>query len=106
MSNPCHCEYHYEEEEGEPAFSQPETKVQKDMYDLLAELFIADDPAEHDFAFIAIAGYIIKTPAAHAFLRNHAAIAAYLTRHTDELMNSRPHLLATCWELSSVLSRV
>jgi hypothetical protein len=107
MSKPsCHCEYHYDVEEDEPCFTKPETKAQKDMYDMLAELFMADEPQEQDFAFIVIAGYVIREPDAQAFLKEHQTIAIYLRTLTDDLMNKRTHLLSTCWDLSAVLSRI
>lgn len=83
--------------------SDQEMKVHKHMFELLAELLMPDDP---DLAFVAMAGYIIKTPASRKFLQEYKYIADYLRRQTDENMNASPHLLAICWELSSVLSRI
>jgi hypothetical protein len=106
MSSPCHCQYHYiaDLDDEEPCASTVPQKLSNDIFDLLADLFAAE-PGD-DLPFIALAGYLIKTPASRDFLAEHQAIALWLRTHTDTLMNSRPHLLSICFDLSSFLSHV
>ena len=78
-------------------------QVHKQMFELLAELLMPDDP---DLAFIAMASYIIKTPASHKVLLEYKYIADYLRRLINENMNTSPHLLSICGELAAILARI
>lgn len=78
-------------------------KVHKTMFELLAELLMPDDL---DLAFVAMADYIIKTPASHKLLQEYEYIANYLRRQIDETMTASPHLHAICLDLSTILSRI